>query len=317
MVEKDFGRIGVLMGGVSEEREISLKSGKAVYETLKQAGFEVVPIDIDTEDIETNIHRIKTTRIEVAFIALHGRLGEDGTIQRILEGLNLPYTGSGVVASRLALDKVLSRERFLAHQLRVPDYQVLDKGSFNKNNLSFRDLKFPLVVKPATQGSSIGISFADDKEQLLKSIELAFLFDERIIIEEYLKGREFTVGILDEQTLPVIEIIPKKRRFFDYEAKYTKGLTEYVVPAKIDGELSWRIQESAVVAHRALGCFGFSRVDMILKDREVYVLEVNTIPGLTETSLLPKAAKAVGIDFLELCIRLIESAYQRTKYILK
>jgi D-alanine-D-alanine ligase len=316
MVRRKIGRIGVLMGGPSEEREISLKSGKAVYESLKNAGFEVVPIDIKSQDLNENIEKIKSYNIEVAFIALHGRFGEDGTVQKILEDLNIPYTGSGVLASRLALNKVLSRQRFLAFGLNVPDYIVLEKKNFVKDVSPLDRLKFPRVVKPACQGSSIGLSIVDDKDSLIKAIDLAFTFDEKIIIEEYIKGREVTVGIIDETPLPVIEIIPQKR-FFDYEAKYTPGLTQYIVPAKIEEKIASQIKNSALVAHKSLGCFGFSRVDMILRDNKVYVLEVNTIPGLTETSLLPKAAKAVGIDFLELCLKLIDSAYHRLEFMSK
>jgi len=312
MVDRHWGRIGVLMGGISEEREISLKSGKAVYQSLKQAGFEVLPIEINSQDIPENIQKIKSSNIDVAFIALHGRFGEDGTIQKILEDLNIPYTGSGILASKLALDKVLSRQRFVAWGLDVPDYIVMEKDKFDKGAIFSAGLTFPLVVKPSSQGSSIGLSIAEDEKSLIEAIDLAFSFDDKIIIERYIKGREMTVGILEENPLPVIEIIPKKR-FFDYEAKYTLGLTEYVVPAKIDIETASKIQASALNAHRSLGCYGFSRVDMILKNPKVYVLEVNTIPGLTETSLLPKAAKAVGISFLELCLKLIDSAYRRAE----
>jgi D-alanine-D-alanine ligase len=273
----------------------------------------VVAIDIESQDLEENIRKIKSYNIEVAFIALHGRFGEDGTIQKILEDLGIPYTGSGVLASKFALDKVLSRQRFLSFGLNVPDYTVLEKKDFDKTYLSLSKFKFPLVVKPACQGSSIGLSIVEDEDSLFKAIDLAFSFDERIIIEEYIEGRELTVGILDEEALPVIEIIPKKK-FFDYEAKYTPGLTEYVVPAKLEEKIASQAKSSALLAHKSLDCFGFSRVDMILnKENKVFVLEVNTIPGLTETSLLPKAAKAVGISFLELCLKLIDSAYRRNK----
>ncbi|MCM8791608.1 MAG: D-alanine--D-alanine ligase [Candidatus Omnitrophica bacterium] len=316
MVRQDLGRIGVLMGGVSEEREISLKSGRAVYNTLKEAGFDVIPVDIDKPEIRENIKKIRSSGIDVAFIALHGRFGEDGTIQKILEDLNIPYTGSGVEASRLALNKVLSRRYFIEWGLNVPEYRVIEKKEFNKNLLILEELKFPLVIKPSTQGSSIGLFIVENRTELLKAVEEAFNFDDRIIIEQYIKGREVTVGILEEQPLPIIEIIPKKR-FFDYEAKYTPGLTEYIIPAEIEEEITKQIRDSALRAHKALGCYGFSRVDMILKEDYVYVLEVNTIPGLTETSLLPKAARAIGIDFLELCLRLIDSAYRKSRLLIK
>ena len=311
MVNYHKGKIGVLMGGPSEEREISLKSGKAVYQTLKEAGLDVLPIIIENGNIEENIQKIKDAKIDVAFIALHGRFGEDGTIQSILDSLNIPYTGSGVLASKLALDKVSSHGRFLKAGLNVPSYTVVDKEQFDKDSFFKKELNFPLVIKPASQGSSIGLSIVEERQDLSKAIESAFGFDEKIIIEEYIKGRELTVGILDDKALPVIEIIPH-RKFFDYTAKYTAGLTEYIVPASIDEILTEKVKNAGVAAHNTLGCFGFSRVDMILKDDLVYVLEVNTIPGLTETSLLPKAAKAAGIDFLQLCLKIIDLAYLRT-----
>jgi len=314
MAEVNFGKIGVLMGGPSTEKEISLKSGKTVYESLNQAGLEVVAIDIKTDGKEENIRLIKSYEIDLAFIALHGRFGEDGQIQEILDTLKIPYTGSGAVASRLAMDKIASRKIFEASGLHVPRYEAEDKLSYNANwKPHHNDFTPPLVVKPASHGSSIGLSIVDREEYLDKSVGLAFNFDERIIIEEYIRGREVTVGILDEKALPVIEIIPKKR-FFDYEAKYQAGLTDYVVPAKLEDGIAQNIQETALSAHKLLGCYGCSRVDMILSNDDIpFVLEVNTIPGLTTTSLLPKAAKVVGIDFSHLCIKLIRLAYEKTQ----
>ncbi len=301
------------MGGPSSEREISLKSGKAVYESLKQSGLEVIPIDIKTDNIEENIRILKSHQINCAFVALHGRFGEDGQIQEILERMEIPYTGSGVLASRLAMDKVASRRVFAGNGLNVPKYNVLRRPADDAKHNGVNNLSLPLVIKPATHGSSIGLSIIDKKEDLDKAIDLAFQFDERIVIEEYIKGKEVTVGILDEQALPVIEIIPKKR-FFDYEAKYQAGMTEYIVPAKLEEEVIKRIQGSALSAHRLLGCAGCSRADMILsEDNVAYVLEVNTIPGLTQTSLLPRAAKTMGIEFAGLCLKLIELAYAKTK----
>jgi D-alanine-D-alanine ligase len=326
-----FGKIGVLMGGPSSEREISLKSGKAVYEALKQSGLEVIAIDIKTDSIEENIRLIESCKIDCAFLALHGRFGEDGQIQEILEIIKIPYTGSGVLASRLAMDKVASRKIFQSNGLNVPKYKVVEKKSFaeisacrrsapepdyirHKSNWKVNnDLELPLVIKPATHGSSIGLSIIDKQEDLDKAVNLAFTFDERIIIEEYVEGREVTVGILKEQPLPVIEIIPKKR-FFDYEAKYTPGMTDYEVPAKLEESVAREVKKAALSAHKLLGCSGCSRVDMILsKDNLPFVLEVNTIPGLTNTSLLPRAAKTQGIEFNELCLKLIKLAYEKTK----
>ena len=314
MAKLDFGKIGVLMGGPSTEREISLKSGKTVYESLNQAGLKVIAIDIKSDGKDENIRLIKSHGIDVAFIALHGRFGEDGQIQEILDILKIPYTGSGAVASRLAMDKIASRKIFEASGLAIPRYKTEDKLSYKANwKAHHNDFVLPLVVKPATHGSSIGLSIVDREEYLDKSVDLAFSFDERIIIEEYISGREVTVGILDEKALPVIEIIPKKR-FFDYEAKYQTGMTDYVVPAELEDEIARNIQKTALSAHKLLGCYGCSRVDMILSNDDIpFVLEVNTIPGLTATSLLPKAAKVVGIDFPQLCIRLIGLAYDKTQ----
>lgn len=310
--KKNFGKIGVLMGGASTERTISLKSGKAVFESLKEEGLDVVGLDIKTHSLSKNIQLIKDAGIDIAFIALHGRFGEDGQIQKILEDLDIPYTGSGVAASRLALDKIASRQIFQIYGLAVPHYKVMHRLSYHKDAMFKDNFNFPLVIKPATHGSSIGLSIIDKRRELKKALDLAFSFDERIVIEEYINGREITVGIVKNRALPVIEIKPK-HRFFDYQAKYTTGLTEYIVPANLKKEVSQIAQRSALKAHRFLGCEGFSRVDMILKDSTVYVLEVNTVPGLTKISLLPKAAQAIGLSFSKLCIQLIKLAYEKKK----
>ncbi len=308
-----FGRIGVLMGGPSTEREISLKSGKAVYESLKGLGLEVAAIDIKTAGIKENIDLIRSSGIDCAFLALHGRFGEDGQIQAILDEIGIPYTGSGVKASMLAMDKVASRLIFQAQGIAVPRYEVVRKNAGVSNAGFSSAFSFPLVVKPVAHGSSVGLSIVDKKQDLPAAIALAFSFDDKIIIEEYIRGREVTVGILDENVLPVIEIIPKKR-FFDYEAKYQHGLTNYIVPAELDAAVTVDLGRKALGAHKALGCFGCSRVDIILADGNIpFVLEVNTIPGFTETSLLPKAAKVAGIGFAQLCVKLIQLAYDKAK----
>lgn len=306
-----LGKIGILMGGPSTEREVSFKSGKAVHFALGQLGIEIEAIDIKTDDLKKNKRLIKSRKIDCAFLALHGRFGEDGSVQEILEALKIPYTGSGVLASRLAMDKIASRRIFQLHGLKVPRYKVLNKASRGIARKLCADFGFPLVIKPSAGGSSIGLSIINKAKELDKAIETAFSFDENIIIEEYLKGRELTVGILEERALPVIEIIPKKT-FFDYEAKYHAGLTDYIVPAKLKEGLARKAKDAALSAHKLLGCFGCSRVDIILGDDNLlYVLEVNTIPGLTSTSLLPKAAVAVGIPFEELCLKLIKLAYEK------
>ncbi len=312
MPKTRFGKIGVLMGGPSSEREISLKSGKAVYQTLSNAGYATLAIDIRSDNAEENIRLLKSQQIDCAFLALHGRFGEDGQIQGLLDNLKIPYTGSGVRASKLAMDKVASRQIFQKHGLNVPKYSLLDKNAYHQDH-RINPAAFPLVVKPATQGSSIGLSIVEEDEALAEAVDAAFSFDDRILIEEYIRGREVTVGILEEQALPVIEITPKKK-FFDYEAKYQAGMTEYTVPAKLEAVLTEKVRGAGLCAHRLLGCVGCSRVDIILSAENIpFVLEVNTIPGLTQMSLLPKAAQTAGIDFLQLCLKLIELAYAKEK----
>lgn len=299
------------MGGPSTEREISLKSGKAVYESLKELGLDVIAIDIKTDDVKQNSYLMKSQGIDCAFIALHGRFGEDGQIQTLLDGLKIPYTGSGAKASMLAMDKIASRKIFEEHGLNVPKYMVLERTSFNRNGVVYSELHLPWVIKPATHGSSIGLSIIDRMEELDKALELAFSFDERILIEEHIDGRELTVGILEEHPLSVIEIVPKKR-FFDFQAKYEYGMTEYIVPAQLNENIACDVQAMALEAHRLLGCFGCSRVDMMLSRSNIpFILEINTIPGLISTSLLPKAARVAGIDFGQLCLKLIKLAYEK------
>ncbi len=309
--QKKLGKVGVLMGGPSSEREISLKSGRAVLENLGKLGLDVAAIDIRTGRYEDNARLLRSHAIDCAFVALHGKFGEDGGIQEILESLKIPYTGSGVSASRLAMDKIASRKIFQIYGLSVPRYEILNKLFYNKNRHKRHKFSFPLVVKPAANGSSIGLSIVEEPALLDKAIKLSFDYDDNIIIEEYIKGRELTVAILDDKVLPVIEIVPK-RKFFDYQAKYKYGLTQYLVPAPLSQALKKKVQLCALKAHRLLGCFGCSRVDIILDDKSrVYVLEVNTIPGLTQTSLLPKAASKAGIDFAQLVLKLVGLAYEK------
>lgn len=309
---KKFGKIGVLMGGPSSEREISFKSGKAVLEALINAGVNAVEIDINSDSICDNLALLRAARIDCAFIALHGHFGEDGKIQGILDELKMPYTGSGAMASRLAMDKIASHKIFQEGGLKLPRFKIIGK-TFKDIGLDTlkKEIGFPMVVKPAAHGSSIGLSIADTEQELGEALNLAFNFDTNVLIEEYISGREITVGILDETALPVIEIIPKNR-FFDYESKYTAGFTQYILPACLDEKLAKSIQEDALKAHKLLGCFGCSRVDFILdKENNAVILEINAIPGLTGTSLLPKAARIAGIDFPQLCLRLIELAYEK------
>jgi len=306
----DYGRVGVLMGGPSSEREISLKSGKAVYEALRAAGLDAVAIDLKTGDLKKAAKIIRGKGIDVAFIALHGRFGEDGQVQRVLEDLDLPYTGSGVLASWLSLDKILSRQVFKIYNLDVPSSQVYYRRGLDKKRVLKECPRFPVVVKPATHGSSIGLSIVDNKKDLLRALDSAFALDECVLVEKYISGREVTVGILGNTALPVVEIIPAGE-FFDYEAKYKSGDTRYVVPAKLNQKDRQKVQEAALRAYRALGCCGFGRVDIILSAGKPFILEINSIPGFTPTSLLPKAAGAAGIEFVRLCERLLKLAYEK------
>lgn len=313
MEMKQYGRVGVLMGGPSSEREISLKSGKAIIAALERLGIEKIAIDIPSDNPAEVSALIAGQKIDCAFLALHGRFGEDGQIQEILDKLDLPYTHSGAEASRLAMDKVASRRILEKHGLSVPRYKVLEISASGKWALLPKGMELPLVVKPAAHGSSIGLSIADNADGLEKAVALAFKFDQQVVVEEYLGGREVTVGILDNRALPVIEIVTKNR-FFDYQAKYSPGMTEYIVPAELGLRLAEKIQSAALSAHQLLGCFGCSRVDLILgKNDDPVILEVNTIPGFTETSLLPKAAKVAGMGFDQLCVRLLDLAYEKTK----
>jgi len=300
MEVRDFGKVGVLMGGPSSEREISLKSGKAVLSALLDSGVEAVGINIVTDNAEENIRLLKGHNLNGVFIALHGRFGEDGAIQKIIEKLKLPYTASGVAASRLAMDKINALKVFKAAGLTVPKSRFIEKSVYEKTKTFENDL-------------GIGLSLVESEQEISAAIELAFQYDQRIIIEEFIRGRELTVGILGEQALPAIEIVPRAK-FFDFDAKYHAGSTEYIIPAVLEAGVLKNVQKAALQAHKLLGCFGCSRTDIILsKDGFAYVLEVNTIPGMTSTSLLPKAAKVVGIDFNQLCIKLLELAYAKTK----
>ncbi len=310
---KDFGRVGVLMGGPSSEREISFKSGKAVLSALKESGVDAAGIDILTDSKEDNIRLLDSFELDCVFIALHGRFGEDGSIQGILEEMGLAYTGSGVEASRLAMDKIGALTIFKEGKLYVPASRFLNKQDYSRNKEFKNDLGFPVVVKPANHGSSIGLSIVEFEQELPAAIQLAFQFDQRIVIEQYIFGRELTVGVLDERPLPVIEIVPK-HKFFDFEAKYQAGLTDYLIPAPLNPEIAGIVQQAALKAHKLLGCFGCSRTDIILSPENIpFVLETNTIPGMTATSLLPKAAGILGINFNQLCLKLLELAYEKAK----
>ncbi len=298
-------KIGILMGGFSSEREVSLKSGRAVQKALSRQGYDVVIIDFDDE--KELIRKLRSANVDCVFNALHGRFGEDGGAQKILDDLEIPYTGSGVYASRLAMDKIASRKIFEQNRIPVPEYRVFNKKTSKGQGL---DLKFPLVVKPAKEGSSIGLFIVDTPAALFVALKRAFAFDEDIVVEKYIQGREITVGILEDNPLPVIEIVPKNK-FYDFQSKYTPGMSDYIVPADLSEDTARIVQDTALKAHKLLGCRCFSRVDIMLdSNNRPVVLEVNTIPGFTATSLLPKAAAAYGIDFPHLCRKMVCSALE-------
>lgn len=296
-------KIAVLMGGLSAEREVSLKSGAAVHQALLDRGYNAVAIDMGRDLPEV----LSREQVEAAFIALHGRYGEDGCVQGLLELLQIPYTGSGVLASALAMHKLYSKQAFAASGILTAPFHHFSQGE----PVRLSDLSFglPLVVKPVQEGSSVGISIVKDESELPAALELAFSHDREILVEQYVKGQEVQVGILDDQPIGAIEIVPKKE-FYDFEAKYTDGMADHIFPARLEPALYAKAQQVALAAHRALGCSGYSRVDLLVTAAgDCYVLEVNTLPGMTALSLLPEiAAKGAGLSFEELVERIIESA---------
>lgn len=315
--------VAVLMGGESSEHEVSLKSGENIVRSLSRDNYDILPIKIEKDgDISALLAALTEKKIEVIFIALHGKHGEDGTIQGFLELLKIPYTGSGVLASALAMDKPKSMEIFELHGLPVPPFITFanEETSERREELAAyakQVFGFPLVVKPADGGSSVGLSVVRQENELASAIQKALNVSSNLVLQAYILGREVTCGILDTDeepiALPPTEIIPKQSGFFDYEAKYTKGATDEITPPNLPQHTIRKIQEAALVAHKALGCSGLSRTDMIVKGNNVYVLETNTIPGMTETSLFPQAAKAIGISFPELLDKLIQSALKKRK----
>jgi D-alanine-D-alanine ligase len=292
-------KIGVIAGGVSSEREISLMTGKNIYNSLLRSGYNAVFIDPDP--VGNFLARLG--EIDLAFLALHGKYGEDGTIQGLLEFAGIPYTGSGILGSAIAINKILSKKIFQSENILTPDYIEVEL----KNGLDLSGLKklldkiqgYPVIVKPNTEGSTIGINIVNEAPGLEYAVNESLKYDSKILIEKYIKGRELTVSIIGSEpvALPIIEIKPKSG-FYDYQAKYTSGMTEYVVPAELDDEIAGNISKTAIECHKALQCNSISRVDFILDSyNNAYVIELNTMPGMTETSLVPKAAKAAGINF--------------------
>jgi D-alanine-D-alanine ligase len=310
--------VAVLKGGRSLERQVSLKSGARVEDALRRLGHRVVAIDVGPDLVA----RLTAAAPDVAFVALHGRDGEDGTVQELLEVMGISYTGSGVSACIRASDKVLAKHAMLDHGIPTPDFFAFSETAFKALGAGQalpaieQRLQFPIVVKPASQGSALGIKFARAASDVPAALLAAFSYDRKVMLERHIAGRDLAVSIIDSDAgdgpaaLPIVEAVPQAEDFYDFEARYEIGRTTFVCPAELDGAVAARASEIALDAYRMLGCSGFARADLML-DRDtsdLYVLEVNVIPGLTETSLLPQAADAAGIGFDELVARILAAA---------
>jgi D-alanine-D-alanine ligase len=299
-------KIAVLYGGISAEREVSLSSGKGIMEALKAKGHEVVGIDFHPNKIK----ELTQLDVDLVFIGLHGRFGEDGKLQALFDMLKIPYVGSGVLASALAMDKAKSKMYFANQGIRIAKDMTINKHEFNGKSIN-HSLTFPLVVKPNSEGSTIGLSIVQSENDLLEAIKFSFKHDDVVMIEEFVKGKEVTVAVLgghgEEKALPVVEIIPKNE-IYDYESKYAPGGSEHIVPARIDEKTTKLLQTNAVLAHQVLGCNIYSRVDFIIPEdgSEPVILEVNTLPGMTPTSLFPDAANAVNLKYEEMINTLVQ-----------
>ncbi len=306
-------RIALLAGGKSGERQVSLKGAAEVIKALAPDKYEVKQYDpaADLAQLAAD-----SGKLDAAFILLHGLYGEDGTMQGFLDLLGVPYQGSGVLGSAIAMDKDLSKILYQNNGLTVPDWIMLKKDAPQSPDIDniLQKIDLPLVVKPARQGSSLGMGIARTEEELAAAIQKAFQYDNEVMLEQYINGREITVGVLGNDTLtalPLVEIIPNEQYdFFDYEAKYQPGATREVCPAEFDEKLTARAQQYGLTAHRALRLRGYSRTDMIVGNDNIYILETNTIPGMTPTSLLPQAAAAAGLSFSALLDKLLELAME-------
>ena len=289
-------KIGVLMGGLSTEKTVSMDTGHAVLAALRNRGFDAISIFVDRDvDLAVRQHAI-----DVAFIALHGRYGEDGCIQGLLETLGIPYTGSDVLASALAMNKVKAKQLFRLHNLPTPPYYVLTEDQLPDLDVYHGDFGFPAVVKPVSEGSSVGVEIVSDFERLEAACERAFRFDSEVLIERFVSGREVSVAIVGDRPLGAVEVEPREG-FYDYSAKYTRGETSYHIPPRVSPERYRGVLTQAMLAHQALGCSGATRVDLIVSESgNEYLLEVNTLPGMTPQSLLPRIAASVGLTFDDL-----------------
>ena len=312
-------KVAVLKGGRSLERNVSLRSGAHAQEALARLGHEVLALDIDAELVE----RLRDAKPDAAFVALHGPEGEDGNVQTLLEAVGIPYTGSGPAACMCATNKVLAKHLMRDAGIPTPDFRSFRESSIKELGAAGAlpdvegALGFPLVVKPASQGSALGVKFARTSEELPGALVGAFSYDRTILIERYVKGRDLAVSVLDgadgPSALPVVEAVPREEDFYDYESRYEIGMTTFVCPAELEPDTTVRAQALALEVYRLLGCHGVARVDLMLDGQsgELWVLETNVIPGMTETSLLPQAADAAGIGFDELISRVLDSAFTR------
>lgn len=304
-------KVALLSGGTSAEREISLASGRGAGEALRQAGFIVT--DLDPAD-KKDLIRLIEGDFDVAFLCMHGKGGEDGCLQGMLELLGIPYTGPGVWSSSTAMDKAKSKTFYLENGIDTPQsVTMFDRDEWTPEEL-IEKLGNRIVVKPATEGSALGVTIAEGPEAAAAALDVAFGLDKEVLVETFISGTELTVAVIgnDEiQALPVIEIIPQKNSFYDFESKYAADGSQHICPARLDKQITKKVQETAVAAHKALECEGVSRTDIILDDQGVcWVLETNTLPGMTATSLLPDAGRAAGIEFPQLCTKLIEYAME-------
>jgi D-alanine-D-alanine ligase len=313
-------KVAVLKGGRSLERSVSLRSGAHVQEALQRLGHDVVALDAGPQMIA----ELLAAKPDIAFIALHGRDGEDGTVQGLLEAIGTPYTGSGAAGCMCCTDKVLAKHLMRDAGVPTPEFHALRETSIKELGAAAamgeieRQLGFPLVVKPAVGGSALGVKFARTSDELPAALVGAFSYDRSVLIERYVKGRDLAVSVLDgvksgPTALPVVEAVPREEDFYDYESRYEIGMTTFVCPAELGADTTERAQELALRVYELLGCHGVARVDLMLEEGsgELWVLETNVVPGLTETSLLPQAADAAGIGFDELVARILDSARTR------
>ena len=302
-------KVLVLMGGISTEREVSLRSGKAVADALKTKGYDVYALDIQKE----NIGEIQKINPDVVFLALHGKYGEDGTIQGMLEWMGYPYTGPGVGASAICIDKILTKKILVNHNITTPKFMEFKHFDKDIKDIIKKNFSLPVVLKAACQGSSIGVSIVNDEKALEKEIEEILKYGDSLLVEEFINGTELTVPIIGNRNyraLPIIEIT-SENEFYDFESKYTEGMCQHIIPARIDDETYKTVEKAALSAYDALNCKGFSRVDVIIDEsNKPYVIEVNTIPGMTSMSLFPDSARSAGIEFPELLDEIVKLALE-------